>query len=289
MQIEMDRLYPPEPHLLPVLVTNEKIDRLPGIVHDYFSQNIRVLDPFVVDQFSGSTLTNICTMRNALLEWGLGIGAKTVMLCDADTVVRRTGVQLPTSGYGVPKVYWQKTARETLSESLHRIKTSEQNPFSVGNSWFMVGDKLLPEYRFNTNMYGYGWQDKEFDHRVKSFGNRLDVCDILVVHNYHEEKERNVVTPVFSRNELYFNSTMKMLRNGIRVKRPGTYEVVDRSKISGESSFILLSDDGGALDVDTGHRGRYTRQGYNVSLTWEDQHHETLDLEKYPSTSNWKT
>jgi hypothetical protein len=72
----------------------------------------------------------------------------------------------------------------------------------------------MRKLRFNECIYGYGFEDIEFDLRAHAAGYGLRESGLIVIHLYHPDSERAIDPVLHARNEAMVAVTRSLLRRG---------------------------------------------------------------------------
>ena len=201
-----------------VLITDAKKDAIPHDIRDFFSDNIsEIAQPYVIDELTGAKECSRSALRNKCIAAGLASGCAWMMFCDVDTViVVGKNFSLPETGYARPKLYMQRNGSEKVADSYRRvIESVDDSIFTSGNSWFILSRAIMEKVRANELMYGYGFQDMEFDARVHSLGYGFKEPPLYVIHIDHPHEQRGVKNHLMKRNEDLWNASCALLAAGI--------------------------------------------------------------------------
>jgi len=136
------------------------------------------------------------------------------MLCDSDTIIAKQGLDLPLDGFGVPEVYWQKSGNEDILKSFQQIQNPGENTFSKGNSWFILSKEVFSRFRFNENIYGYGFEDTEYSGRLRLSGLRVSPTSTRVIHKFHPEADKGIEEYTWDRNKAIKEFVLYELQQG---------------------------------------------------------------------------
>jgi glycosyltransferase involved in cell wall biosynthesis len=182
-------------------------------LNDYFGKNIVEVDPWLVDERFGRQFS-FSRLRNEAINYILRKGYDFVFFCDSDTIFTSGVIQIPASvQFAVPQVYWQKTKTESIFDSLKTIE-SERNPFSQGNSWFILSREVLKSVRFNEAIFGYGYEDIEFWAKVRLLYSFTQISGLVIIHSYHTDGEKKINAELFERNKFICEKSIDLVRAG---------------------------------------------------------------------------
>ena len=171
----------------------------------------------------------------------------------------------------MPQVYWQKHANESLEQSLAAIGDgTDASVFSNGNSWFMLARVLFSRFRFNEQIYGYGSEDIEFGARLVAYGHRIEETDMIVVHVFHPEAERNIIHEQRERNHLLTEITRSLERRGPVFAEPPVVRFIQARHPHWQALLALAASHGRVLHVRDGSWGDYKLNGRELSVAWDN-------------------
>lgn len=146
-----------------VLVTDADlniIEKYPAI-NSYFLGNVVLNDPWVIDDDFKKQF-NFSKLRNAAIDYARFKDFGYMAFCDSDTILTFDSLSIDLKiNFAVPNVYWQREESEDVLKSMEIIK-NDPNPFSQGNSWFIISRKIINNTKFNEAIIGYGYEDIEF-------------------------------------------------------------------------------------------------------------------------------
>jgi FkbM family methyltransferase len=253
-----------------VLFVNAPAEDLPRRIRCAFGDNIVTTPaPHVIAE--GRRHFCLSKFRNYSIAYALDQGYEWLMLCDCDTVILPGSFSEPKTKYGVPDVYWQRSKDETINESLTIIQGSDTEIFSKGNSWFVLHRDLMSRIRFNENIFGYGWEDVEFDIRANACGFHLARVGIIVVHVYHSDTDRRIDPHAFARNEALVLTTKALLQRGYNpIALPGV-DVVCGEHPHWSSPIGFLHNEKRVYLCRNRSWGSYTEKSNgNVVIQWDD-------------------
>lgn len=195
---------------------NDIIRQYPEIT-SYFSGRIIIQDPWVLDKHFGRQF-GFSKLRNAALDYLVDEGYEYAILCDSDTIVTFDSIELrPNFKFGIPQVYWQRSNEESIYECMEVIK-NENNPFSSGNSWFILSREAFVNVRFNEAILGYGYEDIEFWTKLEYCFGRGEAVDYIIIHSYHDATEKKIVAELFKRNKSIYDGCIKLMQTGYRAE-----------------------------------------------------------------------
>lgn len=269
-QRALDAAWAPEGRVPRVLITDAAPENLPAPVREAFAERIVRVASTVRDPRGGKTHFCRARARNAAIDFARAQGHEWLMLCDCDAVLIDQPRILPASGYGVPKIYGQKSADEDFSLSLSRALNPDAETFSVGNSWFILGREIIERFRFNENFHGHGWEDREFDARVKAAGIPLEECDLRMVQLFHPATVRAVDEDVERRDRLLFEAAELLLAHGRRPEEICAIEIVEAEHPEWSSPLILLPAEGRVIHKARMSQGGYLRHGGRLRIAWDN-------------------
>ena len=200
-----------------ILVTDansDAIKKFPAITI-YFGDRIISTDPWIMDENFGMQF-NFSMLRNKALEFASQKNYDFLAFCDSDTILTIDSLSInPKINFAIPNVYWQKDESEEILTSLDIIE-NQDNPFSQGNSWFVISKNVINNVKFNEAIVGYGYEDIEFWAKCEHvFGNN-DVIDFVIIHSYHPDTEKKIVPKLFDRNKFIFESCLNLVKSGFR-------------------------------------------------------------------------
>ncbi|GJD84140.1 glycosyltransferase family 2 protein [Methylobacterium haplocladii] len=195
------------------LITDCRPASMPKTIVDFFGDRIVAEDPYVLDD-SGNRSFSFSKLRNSAIKTARASKASWMFFCDADTVLAKIILPRPGEYYTIPYVYWQKTEKETINQSLKEIESIGAAAFSEGNSWFVLHRNVFDALDFNEQIFGYGWEDLEFSVRVQAKGFVPGRCGTHIIHLYHTQEDRQVDWPQFYRNQAVFEAIQIQVQNG---------------------------------------------------------------------------
>jgi hypothetical protein len=270
-QQALDALAPPATPPRRLLVTNVPMTELEGEIIAFFKGRIEFCNPIVHDDLVNKDYFCLSKFRNACIAYARAQEEEWLFLCDCDTVLASYDFTPPPSKYGVPNVYWQKSETETIQQSLETIAEKGKAAFSVGNSWFILGRSIIEKFTFNENIYGWGWEDIEFDTRVKAAYFGLSVIDQVVIHVFHPEAHRVRDDYAFSRGKRILETTRTLLQFKLPPTEAHATGYFDIVAPEGSFSFLTFTCSGDGLHSKTGQRGivSHTEEG-SLKITWDD-------------------
>jgi hypothetical protein len=95
------------------------------------------------------------------------------------------------------------------------IESVDDSIFTSGNSWFILSRAIMEKVRANESMYGYGFEDMEFDARVHSLGYGFKEPPLYVIHIDHPQEQRGIKNHLMKRNEDLWNASCALLAAGV--------------------------------------------------------------------------
>jgi len=242
---------------------------LPNLLKQVFRDRIFYKDPFVSSPEGGQAFC-LARFRNASFSVARDAEAEWLFLCDADTIIARPPILEPEQTYCIPKVYWQKQEGETLQASFSTIDREGEAAFSRGNSWFIVHRKIFESTEFNENIFGYGWEDLEFNERVQSAGHRLLSVNSIVIHRYHPDADRRINERQYSRNESIFKASMVATASGVYSPWQNV-EIIEALHPEWCDFLWLDRSRGVAIHGEKKAIGRYKQDHETVLITWSGE------------------
>jgi hypothetical protein len=250
-----------------VLITDQS--EIPTDITVMFGGRVIRTDPFHHDIEAERRYFCLAKFRNVSIDYAVSNDYDWMMLCDSDTVVLRKSFKMPETCYGVPQVYWQRHEAEGVSESLSNIQTLA-DPFSHGNSWFILGRTLLERFRFNEQIYGYGYEDREFDERVLASGYHLKKTSLTVIHAYHPHEDRNIDSLSERRNRSIFEATKCLLSLGLRFDHSPRVKMISATHPDWKSNLFLFTDLKHVYHEANGSIGTFMLREDELTIQWKD-------------------
>ncbi len=179
----------------------------------YFFDKTISVDPWELDVNFGRQF-NFSKLRNAAIMYAMKNKYEYLFFCDSDTVFTSDHLLLDqTIEFAIPKVYWQRSENESIHDSL-RIIENEENPFSQGNSWFLVSRKIFSVARFNEAIYGYGYEDIEFWSKVEHTFSQVSTIECVIIHSYHPVADKKIIPELFEINKFIYEKCLDLARSG---------------------------------------------------------------------------
>lgn len=108
----------------------------------------------------------------------------------------------------------KKEAAEDVLTSLQRVRNPDQDTFSKGNSWFLIASRVSRDVRFNENIYGYGFEDNEYEARARARGAALQPASIKIIHRFHPHEAKAIDKYSWRRNSAIFEYVSEELKAG---------------------------------------------------------------------------
>ena len=252
-----------------VLITDGSATELSTKVLDFFDYFVCGVSAFEDDPYVGRQYLSLSRMRNAALRYAAQNGFDWVLLCNSDTVVADYRLEPPDSGFGVPEVYWQKNPSEGVLFSLAKTRNPDENTFSKGNSWFLISSSIFRSTMFNENIYGYGFEDMEYEARVLAGGARNTTTAMRVIHKYHPDSQRGIDRYCHERNRTIFEYVRHTLKAGdaIDVSQPMSAFPAEHKNWQG--ALILLPESNTVVQWNQLSKGKYELDGGKLTIEWE--------------------
>ena len=123
---------------------------------------------------------------------------------------------------------------------------------------------------FNEEIFGYGYEDIDFDHRVRLSGHDIGQTDFVIIHNYHSHEERKIDPVRFQKNKYIVEYTSKLIENHQIIFK---YKNIDYVKVINpfwESDLILMWDTKRLMHRDNGNFGDYELDGDVLHVKWDN-------------------
>lgn len=261
-----------------VLITDSAATELSATVLDFFDYFVCGVTAFEHDPYVDKQYFSLSRMRNAALRHATQSGFDWVLLCDSDTVIADYNLDPPDSGFGVPEVYWQKTPSEDILFSLERTRNPDEHTFSKGNSWFLISSNIFRDILFNENIYGYGFEDMEYEARVLARGAKNTTTAMRVIHKYHPESQRGIDRYCHDRNSTIFEYVRHALKAGdaVDVSRPMSAFPAEHKNWQG--AFVLFPESHTVIQWNQLSRGKYELDGDKLTIEWELFPREIFEL-----------
>ena len=253
-----------------VLITDVEPSTLPDGVRAFFDHILGGVDCFVHDQMINERLFSIAKLRNASFNFARDLKFDHILICDADTVFADVRVLLPGTGYGRPTLYWQKEAHETVTDSLNIVQNPDETTFSSANSWFMLSAEVFETVPFNENFHGYGYEDNEFDVRVRARGFSLEATDLRVIHMFHSLEERRIEPYTWARNQALFDHVRAEVSKDPAFDPTAELIPLPASHPDWQGVILLKKDPDRMVLLPNGDEGSYAWEGDALRIDWDE-------------------
>ena len=252
-----------------VLVTDAAPDSLPDRISEFFDDVVDSVAAFVDDGYVGKRYFSLSAMRNAALDYALRHGFEWALLCDADTIFADYQVELPDSGFGTPDVYWQRDASEDVLTSWQRVRNPGENTFSNGNSWFLIAERIFKDVRFNENIYGYGFEDNEYEVRTRARGAVLKPAKLRIIHRFHPEKAKAIDKYSWKRNSAIYEYVAEELKAGREPDLRQRVDALPARHRDWEGVLLLFPETRRLLHWPQRQEGSYEFATGRLQVTWD--------------------
>jgi hypothetical protein len=183
-------------------------------VRSFFADVVSITPPYVRTRESDTGAFCLAAIRNDTIDYAERHHYGWIAFFDSDTVLLNQDFALPTSGYGTPKVYYQRDRAETIISSAATVSSGQPDVFAPANSWFIVRRDAYTRIRFNEMFHGYGFEDRDFDARMRAAGFAYTPSSMIVIHTFHSDADRRIDWDLHKRNEMLFEATKRLLSHG---------------------------------------------------------------------------
>jgi hypothetical protein len=262
-----------------VLITDLPKAALSSYCLEFFDDFVCEVEAFVHDSYVDRRYFSLSKFRNAGLSYAAEAGLQWVLLCDSDTVIADYALDLPASDLGVPEVYWQTAPAEDVLVSLERIRSPDDSTFSKGNSWFLISARLFREVSFNENIYGYGFEDNEFEARARARGASCTRTSLRVIHKFHPAGAKSIDEYSWARNRAICAYVSSELHAGRHVDVSITLEAIPAEHRDWQGVLILFPQIRRLIQWDQRQGARYELHRDLLKVAWDNFGPETFILE----------
>jgi SAM-dependent methyltransferase len=252
-----------------VLVTDLPHSKLSTSILSFFNHFVCSVDAFNFDPYVGKTYFSLAKARNAALRHAALNGFDWILLCDADTVIADYRWDPPDGGYGVPETYWQTSDAEDILFSWAKVQSPTERTFSQGNSWFLISASLFRNIAFNENIYGYGFEDLEYDARATAAGARLAKTALRVIHRFHAESQRAIDNYSHVRNRAIFEYVLRSVRAGEDVDVGQETVALPARHDYWQGALILFPQTGRVVQWDKFEEGTFEWISGVLRIAWD--------------------
>ena len=252
-----------------ILITDAAYNELPAEFLEFFDDFKCNVEAFYFDHLVNKSYFSLSQVRNAALSFASRNHFEWVLLCDSDTIFATYEFSLPLNGYGVPEVYWQKSESETPMQSLDVVSKPGPDTFSKGNSWFLIRQDIFSRVKFNENIFGYGFEDREFDLRVQALGHKLVSTDLCIIHQFHPHSERKVDSYIYGRNKTIFDYSLALSKRNALSADQDQFGTFYAKHPHWQGFLILYFDRRRLINVGQGTGGSFQFEGNKLRIAWD--------------------
>lgn len=269
MQSIIDKIEIPQMSADNVLIADTDADNIPEEIMTYFGGNVVTTDPYV--HMGDDRHFCLAKFRNKSIEIALERGYEWMMFCDCDTVIlHKPFIEPKRKQIGIPRVYWQKSADESIEDSLSAVSTLGAESFSKSNSWFILHNDTMRKFRLNENIYGYGYEDVEFSFRLKSGGCKLDITDNVVIHAFHSSAERTIISKLFTRNRDITEASKILMALGFDPSNLPDIDIIQARHPNWSGSLAVMAAERRVLQIEKRCLGSYRVDGDGLTIKWDE-------------------
>lgn len=182
------------------------------LISKFFNGCIVATNPWIESEIYGRQFA-FSKFRNSAIDYADSKNYDYLCFCDSDTIFTVGEIEIGDDiDFAIPDVYWQKNENESVRQSLININ-NEGNPFSQGNSWFVLSRKIIKNAKFNEAIFGYGYEDIEFWAKVESKFGKARHINLTIIHSFHPGTEKKINTELFDRNKFIYESCLLLAQS----------------------------------------------------------------------------
>jgi exopolysaccharide biosynthesis predicted pyruvyltransferase EpsI len=259
-----------------ILITDSGFTDIPSDIVGFFQDFCCNVDAFYFDYLASKKYFSLSQMRNAAFSYATKEGFDWLLLCDCDTIFANYDCEFPSSDYGFPKVYWQKSSDESILKSFETVNNPTSETFSKGNSWFLLSRQIFSSISFNENIYGYGYEDNEFEQRVLAAKFRPVSTDLVIIHKFHPHEERAIEPYINGRNKAIFEHSVSLAKNGKLLEDGKQFGAFHVRHPNWDGFLILYFRQGRLVYLGRGTAGNFKFDGRNLTAEWDELPAETF-------------
>jgi hypothetical protein len=134
----------------------------------------------------------------------------------------------------------------------------------------MLSAEVFESVPFNENFHGYGFEDNEFDVRVRAQGFSLEATDLRVIHMFHSLEERKIEPYTWARNQALFDHVRAEVSKDPAFDATAELIPLPASHPDWQGVILLKKDPDRMVLSPNGDEGSYAWEGDTLRIDWDE-------------------